>query len=82
MTIRLPDNTYILDASQSADDEEDPLHYHWELISKPVEAPPVETSEKAILSLKNLQEGVYEFKLVVHVASLSAGLFYMLMCGD
>ena len=71
VTIRLPDDTYLLDASQSSDDDEDhPLRYQWELVSKPVGAPAIEPSNTAALSLEKLQEGVYEFKLVSEPAMI------------
>ena len=76
VTIRLPDDTYMLDASQSTDEDEDnPLHYQWDLISKPVGAPTVEPSSTAVLNLEKLQEGVYEFKLVK--ASIYTGCLNM-----
>lgn len=75
VTIRLPENTYLLDASQSTDDDkDDPLHFQWELISKPVGAPPVKPSSTAVQNLEKLRQGVYVFKLVVDAVSLPTGL--------
>ena len=65
-TITLPENKAVLTAYAIPEpDISNPYNYEWSLISGPEKAGVMENRQNQTLSLSQLQEGIYIFKVIV-----------------